>query len=449
MGAGFGGSSGAFGQPGAFRAAPSGTGGFGGSTGGFGATTAPPQQAEPSVQAGQAAALVSLLEEYWSLRGSPSGTGGFGGSTGGFGATTGATTTAEPSVQAGQAAALVACWRWSTGAFEAALAALVASEDPQVASVRLLAPLQQAEPSVQAGQAAALVGPAGGGVLEPSGQEEASASLLAALVASADRQAASAALPLGQALAEAVGQLRCIPTSGFGSAAAKPGFSATAPGAFGSAPASTTGPSEAPPPLDLQAGSAQPPEAEPRRPALAARRLLVVAQALPVPSGPLGPSGPLAGSAAPLPQVGLAHPRGWLGAAPTLPCLGVRTTHGAGTGSQQPLSSALVVSGQPMYKGTGYASLASSQSGLDGFQRVSRLTERTQRHLDMRLSADQSGDYQLGNEQSGFKKDYPSYRHPLLGPAHMTAASSSGGLPPVAQAPHPEAAGGKWRRLRG
>ena len=75
----------------------------------------------------------------------------------------------------------------------------------------------------------------------------------------------------------------------------------------------------------------------------------------------------------------------------------------------QPMSSALVMSGMPAYEGTGYASLAASQSGLDGFQRVNKLTEKTQRHLDMRLTADQSGDYRLGNEQSGMKKDYPKF----------------------------------------
>ena len=58
----------------------------------------------------------------------------------------------------------------------------------------------------------------------------------------------------------------------------------------------------------------------------------------------------------------------------------------------------------PSYEGTGYSKLASNQSGLDGFQRVERMTERTQRHLDMRLSADQSGNYQLGNEQKWIHK---------------------------------------------
>ncbi len=88
----------------------------------------------------------------------------------------------------------------------------------------------------------------------------------------------------------------------------------------------------------------------------------------------------------------------------------------------------------PSYEGTGYSKLASSQSGLDGFQRVDRMTERTQRHLDMRLSADQSGNYQLGNEQSGYTKEYPSYRHPSAGTnAHIDSSIVIRESPPKRQ----------------
>ena len=93
---------------------------------------------------------------------------------------------------------------------------------------------------------------------------------------------------------------------------------------------------------------------------------------------------------------------------------------GMGAMGMQPAMAGML---QPSYEGTGYSQLASSQSGLDGFQRVDRMTERTQRHLDMRLSADQSGNYQLGNEQSGYTKEYPSYRHPSAGTnAHIDSS---------------------------
>ena len=332
IGAGFGGSTSAFGATGAFGAAPSGTGGFGGSTGGFGATTG-------ATTTGGAFGTGGTSGGF----GQPAG-GGSTGATGAFGA--GGGFNKSPGVSGG--------FGGSTGAF---------------------------------GSSAFGAGSGGKSV-----------------------------------------SFAASPTSGFGPAAAKPGFSATAPGAFGSAPTSTTGAFGSTPTPGSAGGVGSTPRGL-RAPASsfggAAGTLGLGAGA----SGAVGSTGSFGsvggfGSASAAPGGFGSPPGGGFGAAPN-PALstGFAQPMGQGQAVQQPLSSALVVSGQPMYEGTGYASLASSQSGLDGFQRVSRLTERTQRHLDMRLTADQSGDYQLGNEQSGFKKDYPSYRHPSAGTtAHIDSS---------------------------